>query len=171
MTLRTGMPILPGGTCGTDRPRRTDVARSAVAAGRTGRTHRAWVAGRADGSDRTLVNWDFQDIVEAQTDVLVNRGAPCGPGSLGNCCDCGGNRFRHHFSWVFMFSSVFMFAGFWRFGHSGLLFQSSPLQRGRLCRPLYAIYLLNFSAPIWLMVIGDGFIALTCWCHPSPTMW
>jgi hypothetical protein len=144
MTLWAFMAILANRSCRTDRSRRTDMARRAVATGRTGRAHRTRVPDRADRSCGTLVNWDFQDIVEMYTDVFVNRISD----GRWRCCTRGGNyarggdRSRRHYSWVF-----FMFAGFRRFGHSGASSgsQSSPSSDAVSAGVQPVIYLTRFG--------------------------
>ena len=108
MALRAVVAILAGGARGTD------VTHGAVTASGTGWTCRTWVTRRADGSGGTLVNGNSQDVVEAQTNVLVSCGARRGPDGRRRC---RANGFCHPFSWVFMFFCRFKFVRFGRFRH------------------------------------------------------
>jgi len=108
MALRAVVAVLAGGARGTD------VTRGAVAASGTGWTCRTRVTRRADGSGGTLVNGNSQDVVEAQTNVLVSCGARRGPDGRRRC---RANGFCHPFSWVFMFFCRFKSVRFGRFRH------------------------------------------------------
>jgi hypothetical protein len=63
------------------------------------------MTGRAGG---TWVNRDFQDVVQSQTNVLVNRSARLnrGHGGDGRRCAYCDNFFRHKFSVAFVFAGL-----------------------------------------------------------------
>ena len=101
------MAFLAGVAGWTSRSRRTDLARSAITAGGSGRAGGPRMTGRAGG---TWVNRDFQDVVQSQTNVLVNRsprlnGAHGGNGNGRRRAYCD-NFFRHKFSVAFVFAGL-----------------------------------------------------------------
>ena len=79
------------------------MTRSAITAAGSGRADGARMTGRARG---TWVNGNFQDVVQSQTNVLVNRGAGLN-GAHGGDGDrrrraYRDNLFRHKFSCAFV---------------------------------------------------------------------
>jgi len=93
------------------------VARGAIAASGSGRAGGTRMTGRPG---RPWMNGDSNDIIEAQMNVLVNRGArldrgPGGPGAAGRVHR--DNLPRHPFSWELVTSCALMFVGFRRFRH------------------------------------------------------
>jgi hypothetical protein len=102
-TLRSGVAFLAGVAGWTSRSRRTDVARSAITAGGSGRAGGPRMTGRAGG---TWVNRDFQDVVQSQTNVLVNRSARLNGAHGGNGdrrrSAYSDNLFRNKFSCAFV---------------------------------------------------------------------